>query len=337
MAPDLSRFSTEQHPDEATALLLQPRQAIYGSGHFAYAHGFEIHDSQFYDIHHQSGKTEFDRLQKFISEDAFYDSKARYPPPRCYPGTRVEVLKIITDWIDNPDPRKQILWLNAPAGAGKSAISQTIAEHCKDTQLAASFFFQRDTSDRGVADRMFLTLAWQLARSIPDICPYLESTLKAERNIHTKSIDVQFDLLFVQLFEKLLRDKPGLRPQKTLVIIDALDECATDQDQKTILALIGAKMPKRVPLRFLISSRPEPHIEETFDTNIMKSATSTLVLNDEVAPDNDIRKYLKDELSRIFEKRRISPPTSDVIRHLVVQASGQFIYASTVVNGSISS
>ena len=57
MAPDLSRFSTEQHPDEATALLLQPRQAIYGSGHFAYAHGFEIHDSQFYDIHHQSGKT----------------------------------------------------------------------------------------------------------------------------------------------------------------------------------------------------------------------------------------------------------------------------------------
>jgi hypothetical protein len=51
-------------------------------------------------------------------------------------------------------------------------------------------------------------------------------------------------------------------------------------------------------------------IEETFDTNIMNSAASTLVLNDEVAPDNDIRKYLKDELSRIFEIRRISPPTS---------------------------
>ena len=128
-------------------------------------------------------------------------------------------------------------------------------------------------------------------------------------------------MLFVQLFENLLRDKPGLRPQNTLVIIDALDECATDHDQKTILALIVAKMPKRVPLRFLISSRPEPHIEETFDTNIMKNATSTLVLNDEVAPGNDIRKYLKDELSRIFEERRISPPASDVIRHLVAQAS----------------
>ena len=97
---------------------------------------------------------EFDRLQKFISEHASYDSIARFPPPRCYPETRVEVLKTITDWIDDPEPRQQIFWLNGPAGAGKSAITQTIAERLKDTQLAASFFFQRNTSDRGVAGRL---------------------------------------------------------------------------------------------------------------------------------------------------------------------------------------
>lgn len=28
---------------------------------------------------------ESDRLQNFISEHAFYDSMARFPPPRCYP------------------------------------------------------------------------------------------------------------------------------------------------------------------------------------------------------------------------------------------------------------
>jgi len=33
------------------------------------------------------------------------------------------------------------MWLNGPAGAGKSAILQTIAERCKDNRLAASFFF----------------------------------------------------------------------------------------------------------------------------------------------------------------------------------------------------
>jgi len=31
-----------------------------------------------------------------------------------------------------------------PAGAGKSAIAQTIAEHYKDNWLAASFFFLRN-------------------------------------------------------------------------------------------------------------------------------------------------------------------------------------------------
>ncbi|KAF8737949.1 hypothetical protein AX14_012128 [Amanita brunnescens Koide BX004] len=269
----LSHSSTVQRPDGPEAIP-SPGQPTHGC--FAHAHDFEIHSSQFYDIHQHSRKTEFDRFQKFISENAFHDSKARFPPPRCYPETRVEVLKTITDWIDDPDSRKRIFWLSGPAGAGKSAITQTIAERCKKTQLAASFFFQRNTSDRGVADRLFLTLAWQLAMSIPEIRPYLESTLKTERSIHAKSIDVQFDSLFVQVFEKLLRDKPDLRLQKSLVIIDAVDECATDLDQEMILALIGAQMSKTVPLRFLISSRPEPRIEEMFDTSIMKSVTRPL-------------------------------------------------------------
>jgi hypothetical protein len=98
-----------------------------------------------------------------ISEHAFYDSLARFPPPRCYPETCVDVLQKIADWIDDQDPSQKIFWLNGPAGAGKTAITQTIAKRCKDTQLATSFFFQRKTSDRGVANRLFLTLAWQLA------------------------------------------------------------------------------------------------------------------------------------------------------------------------------
>jgi hypothetical protein len=276
---------------------------------------------------------ESDKLQKFISEHAFHDSKAHFPPPICYPETRVEVLEIITDWIDDQDPPNRIFWLSGPVGVGKTAITQTIAERCKDTQLAASFFFQRNTSDRGVADRLFLTLAWQLTMSIPEIRPHLESTLNTERLIHSKSIKVQFGLLFEQVFEKLLRANPDLHPQKSLIIIDAVDECAGDMDQMMILALIGAQMSKRFPLRFLISSRPEPHIEETFDTSIMKNVTRTLLLDKNFAPNDDIRMYLDGEFHHIFTERRIPPPSSlaDIINRLVLKSSGQFIYPSTVV------
>ena len=276
---------------------------------------------------------EFDKLQNSISEHAFYDSLARFPPPRCYPETRVDVLQKITDWINDQDPDKKIFWLNGPAGAGKTAIAQPIAEHCRGTRLVASFFFQRNTSDRDVADRLFLTLAWQLAMSIPEIRPYLESTLKAEPLVHSKSIDVQFDLLFMQVFEKLIRNNPNLRLQRSLVIIDAVDECATDLDQRVILALIGAQMSEKVSLRFLISSRPEPHIEETFNTSVMKSATRVLVLDRTFAPNDDIRRYLKGELYRIFTEHGISPLPSiaHIINQLILVSSGQFIYASTVV------
>ena len=276
---------------------------------------------------------ELDKLQQFISDGAFHDSKARFPPPRCHPGTRVEVLNTITDWIHDPDPCQRIFWLNGPAGAGKSAIAQTVAEHCKDKELAASFFFQRNTVDRGFADRLFPTLAWQLASSMPKIRPYLESALAAENLIHTKSIDTQFDRLFVKVFQIFLRNEPGLRPQKSLIIIDAVDECDIDEDQKTLLILIGKLASQGIPLRFLICSRPEPHIQETFDLDKMKQITRVLTLGDAFGPNNDIQKYLEDEFSRIFLDRRISPPPyqADIIHRLVVEASGQFIYASTIV------
>ena len=277
---------------------------------------------------------ELDKLQKFISEDASYDSRARCPPPRCHPGTRVRVLKTITDWINDSDSPQRIFWLSGPAGAGKSAITQIIAEQCQHTHLAASFFFQRNTSDRGVLDRLFLTLTWQLATSVPQIRLYLESTLKEERLIYSKSVNVQFNRLFMKVFEMLLHDEPDLRPAKNLVIIDALDECDSDQDQKTFLTLIeNGLASRRFPLRFLISSRPEPLIQETFNMDTMKRITHALVLDETFGPNDDIRKYLEDEFSRIFTGRRISvsPPEADIINRLVSNASGQFVYASTII------
>ena len=272
-------------------------------------------------------------LKPHISEAAMHDSLARYPPPLCHPKTREKVLKIITDWIDGSYPRQRIMWLNGPAGAGKSAIAQTIAERYKGSRLAASFFFLRNTPDRGVVDRLFLTLAWQLAKSIRETRPYIESALQTEPLLYAKSVNIQFNQLIGQVFENLLRDKPDLRPKKSLVIIDGVDECATEQDQMLFLTLIANALAETsIPLRFLSCSRPEAHIKETFNTESMRSITRTIVLDEEFAPNNDIRRYLEDEFFRIFTKRNISSlPSDEDVDHLVSKASGQFIYASTVI------
>src|SRR6266550_3035038 len=240
-----------------------------------------------------------DFLKPHISETAMHDSLARYPPPLC---------QIISDWTNDSYPRQRIMWLNGPAGAGKSAIAQTIAERYKDNRLAASFFFLRNTPDRGVASRLFLTLAWQLAASIAETLPYIESALNTERLLYSKSINIQFDHLIVKDLENILRDKHGLRPDRPLLIIDGVDECVTEQDQKLFLTLIADALARTsIPLRFLICSRPEAHIKETFNLQNMKQVTRTVVLDEKFAANNDIWRYLEDELFRIFTKRYISP------------------------------
>ena len=88
-------------------------------------------------------------LQQHIAPGAFHNSEERYDPPKCHPHTRRAVLKKIMDWVKDPNNVALILWLYGPAGAGKSAIAQTIAELLeKAGLLAAAFFFSRNAAGR---------------------------------------------------------------------------------------------------------------------------------------------------------------------------------------------
>jgi len=104
-----------------------------------------------------------------VSMGATYDSQERSPPPRCLSGTRKEVLKNVDAWVGAGAAGDKVLWLHGPAGAGKSAIAQTIAETCAGrNQLAASFFFARTAAHRNEVKYLFPTIAVQIAFSAPE-------------------------------------------------------------------------------------------------------------------------------------------------------------------------
>ena len=76
---------------------------------------------------------EIDKLVKAANPNAMHDSSVRYDPPKCHLGTRKIILKHIMQWIFGSDDEDAlILWLYGPAGAGKSAILQSIAEKCAE-------------------------------------------------------------------------------------------------------------------------------------------------------------------------------------------------------------
>jgi hypothetical protein len=275
-------------------------------------------------------------LEKFVSRGAFCDSSSRCLQTQCHPGTRERVLEMIQGWALDADGASRILWLYGQAGAGKSAIAQTIAEYCHQTDnLAASFFFFRVGPDRNTADRLFPTLAHQLCLSVPGIAPFISAAMETDPLLPMQSLDIQCERLIIEPFEQIAAKYSAMAVPRLIVIIDGVDECADEAMQQRFLTLIGdAVYQGRIPLRFLICSRPELHIRDVFDRMISSSSTSRLVLDDSVDSHASIERYLIDEFERISLEQGLgvySWPSQGAIDRLVHNSAGQFIYASTVI------
>ena len=284
-------------------------------------------------------------LSQWISHGAAYDSAERSPAPRCHPRTRTEILNKIDEWVKPPvkGGTKSFLWLHGPAGAGKSAIAQTVAETCADRgQLAASFFFSRSSPDRNALKYLFPTIIFQISMSSHSKRQKLQEILRDDPGIAYRTSGS------INLLVSLFRDPPGaLHDDSTipaspfLVIIDGLDECRGNKDQSSILSDVHDLVHKHcLPLRFLIVSRPESHIRETLDKSAMSSITEVLSVYGDFGARDDVKTYLRDEFRRIQDSEmhqdimQFVPkpwPSDSVIEQIVEKSGGYFIYAATVI------
>ncbi|KAF8156071.1 hypothetical protein B0H34DRAFT_716045 [Crassisporium funariophilum] len=281
------------------------------------------------------------KLQGMIAHGAFHNSGERYDPPKCHPRTRLAVLKVIMNWVEVVEKTCFILWVYGPAGAGKSAIAQTIAEYYYGLRiLAGSFFFSRTAPGRNDSGRLVATLAYQLVTMIPDMRSHVESALEHDPMVLTRSLEAQMGALIIgPLNHTFPKGRADLKaPDARLVIIDGLDECLDHGAQRYILKVIHATVGRlSVPLSFLVFSRPEQQIRDTFNTQGMSAITTSLVLDEFFEPDADIAIFLNSKFDDIKAnhpfRSQIPPdwPPPIAIQRLVEKSSGQFIYASTVV------
>ena len=277
------------------------------------------------------------KLELGVSFGAIHDSAERSPPPNCHPGTRNAVRKIILNWIHSDSWDSSFFWLYGPAGAGKTAILQAIAEFLCDQSgfkenFGGSFFFSRGKTGRDKGHFLFSTIAYQLAlNDATGLRQHVNRIMVLNPTIHTKSMDVQVQTLIIDAFKCLLP-----RPRHSyLVIIDGLDECHDKATQQSILRLLCEMITvHKLPLRFLIGSRPESHIRSSLDQESLYTITHRVVLDETFNPGEDIQVFLKDGFAKICTENSIlsrSWPGKGIIDLLVQQSSGQFIYAATVL------
>jgi SpoVK/Ycf46/Vps4 family AAA+-type ATPase len=160
--------------------------------------------------------------------------------------------------IENQNTR--ILWLYGPAGAGKSAIAQSLCQQLEaESRVAASFFFKRGHASRGNASRLFATIAYQLVVLLPELNSIISHIVDNDPAVVHKSFSVQLEKLII---EPCRRANPTRPP---VIIIDGLDECEGRDVQEEILRSFGNyNLKNPLPVYLLIASRPELHIREIF-------------------------------------------------------------------------
>ncbi|KAF7334873.1 putative nwd2 protein [Mycena sanguinolenta] len=281
------------------------------------------------DVINHHGESGLHILARTAALGAMYDSVEGFPQPRCHPETRTKMLDDLHEWTRATHPRTTILWLYGPAGTGKSAIMQTLASQLHDAgRLGGCFFFKRGHTTCGNGKTLFATIAYQLALNIPQFRTPISQVVDNDPAIVARSIETQIQKLIIGPCSR------GGSCEPLAITIDGLDECDGPDVQRQILRVIRDVSAKRaIPLRFIVSSRPEPHIREMFDSPVYSEYHA---VNVEQSFD-DVRKYLRDEFARIHDEHctmAMTPlpwPAPDILEELVWRSSGHFIYASTII------
>lgn len=272
-----------------------------------------------------------------VSWNAILNSGGRADTVRCYPGTRETAMGRVDAWIRGGDSTERpIFWLSGPAGSGKSAIAQSIAERCLALGIPmANFSWFRSDKTRNHAAPLVATLLVQLF----DICPAIKwrihHFITQNHYIFDRSVEQQLKALMVSAIIHPGQEWTGR--QKTVMILDGLDECWPDTTQQEIIRALHyvVKQPN-FPFIFFVSSRAEPHLTRSFNT--IRSQVARMYLNgDNISPSDDIRRFVVGEYYEIKETHHLAStldsdwPSADDIESIVRKSSGQFIYAATIM------
>ncbi|KZP32455.1 hypothetical protein FIBSPDRAFT_944011 [Athelia psychrophila] len=289
-----------------------------------------------------------DALEEARARDAFltqklhtvaeptYTHQGKLP---CDKETRVEVLAEIMKWRDDKsDESLGFLWLTGEPGAGKSAITASIARACKDDgTLWAQFFINRNNAETTDPRLYFPSIARQFIdhSAHPGVTNVIIEALKIQPSLMDDISDEQASELFVKAFTIACESN---REQSVVVVIDGLDE--TDPAKLSETAKIFSKIFSSLSgqttrnAKVLISSRPDDVISTPFTKMMEQSQHVKHIHLDTKSSIQDVSVYLRKQIARIVEDNglglELDWPGKERTEALCDRASGLFIWAVTV-------
>jgi hypothetical protein len=279
-------------------------------------------------------------------------NREAYDVPRCMGGTRESVFKQIDVWLDDFGAHismnhrgtilhdlylgttSNILWISGSPGAGKSAIASSLVSSLTQRgRLGSSFFFKRGDAVLSDPAALWRTVASDLAQFHPNLKNGAIEFLNRP-NFRQSDIMLHFECMIAEL---LVKNELLLSPAPPVVVIDALDECGSDDSQSPQRRILldtfshWSRLPRSFKL--IITSRDQHLPGWFYDQQVCHRIT--LETGDAVSFEtrNDIRTFFEQSFDNIRPKFGMGstwPDKLDMDR-LTERAAGLFIWAKTAV------
>ncbi|CAE6526672.1 unnamed protein product [Rhizoctonia solani] len=244
------------------------------------------------------------------------------PSRACLEGTRLLVLADIDDWIHDPNPSSRFMWIFGQAGIGKSTISVSVCNRLTDRETPiVSFFCKRDDPAFRDPLRLINSVAHGLACRYSPYAKLLAKAIEANAELCTSQLGVRWD----GLLKKPLSGIENLSPPPVhVVLVDAMDECGTNDTRRQLLGLLQ-ELVSLVPwLRIIVTSRPDAGIRSLLDQSDSAPVSRRDIQSYSAA--NDIRVFIQATVGDMAIRNKWP---ADVIDQLCAKAGELFIWAAT--------
>ncbi|KAG6914895.1 hypothetical protein DXG01_014675 [Tephrocybe rancida] len=258
----------------------------------------------------------------------------------CTPGTRVDVLKGILSWLQQPDG-EPVYWLTGPAGIGKTTVAKTICELVDDRyndgdanwsmyhglgnifKLPLVSYFCSRQLDSGESGLLVPTLCRRLCDHSSSYAACLAEVLEKDSEMAHATLYIQLIQMLIQPWKASVSERLGLPP--LIIVIDALDENQSGPVfLKHLLCAVGAT--RLSGLKLFVTSREDEEISNFCSTLPQGTVLHLQDIQKQIVQD-DIGLYLAESMSGLHS----CAAYHKLIKKLIKLSNGLFIFAATAV------
>ncbi|KAL7892665.1 WD40-repeat-containing domain protein [Trichoderma sp. TUCIM 5745] len=228
-------------------------------------------------------------------------------------------------WHDNKD--RPLLWIKGDPGKGKTMLLCGIINKLQGRRspktLMTYFFCQAGDSRINSATAVLRGLIYLAIDEQPQLISHIQN--KYRHGKKTIFEDINAWTAMSEVFSAMLNDTSL---EQSFVVIDALDECATGL--RDLLEFINTKSALLPQVKWIVSSRNWPEIEESLNSSADQQTRLCLELNDEsVTLAVDV--YIKYQVERLKLRRKFSKEVQrTLLQELSTKSNNTFLWVSLV-------